>query len=258
MTDDGHTDAGIDERTTDDTEEGGGSSGQLRRTVLGTLLGLGGLGVVGTTPRASAAPPKARPWNQDVDAQGNDLFNLGSLAMAANETEIYDFEGENLSIDDGILNVVLNADVFDADTLDGVDWDDVGGRYLQWNTDEQVLEFTGPAEWGNAGEFRNTTNGKSTTVAGGVKNTAESQGATVGGGKSNTASGLNSTVGGGWSNSATGNKTTIAGGVGNRARKSQATVAGGGGNKGESRRRGGRYRRRGADRSRWGHRRRRR
>jgi hypothetical protein len=242
MTDDTHTnDGGIDEQTTDDTEENRGMGSRSRRTVLGTLLGLGALSVVGTTQRASASPPKARPWNQNVNAQGNDLFNLGSLAMAANETEITDFEGEHLSIDDdGVLNATLDADATDADTLDGVDWDDVGGRYLQWNVDEQVLEFTGPAEWGSTDDFTNTASGEFTSVGGGQNNTASGKRTTVGGGRDNEAVGYDATIGGGRNNIAKGKQATpdgisggatVSGGTGNEATRPNATIGGGTNNK---------------------------
>lgn len=84
-----------------------------RRGALATLLGL-------TMLSGSAQARHRGPhWNKDVDAGGNALFDLGSLAMTANTTPITDFEGANLSIDgNGVLNVdaTVQTDIHDDGT----------------------------------------------------------------------------------------------------------------------------------------------
>ena len=153
-----------------DQPNGSEAGTNSRRTVLTALLGIGGLSLIGRSSRASASlPRKARPWNQDVNAKGNDLFNLGSLAMAANESEITDFEGDGLSIDaDGILNASLDLSVIGPDRIN-----DFIGRYLQFDSADRTLQFTGTAEWGNPGEFTNLATKEAATVGGGIKNTAD-------------------------------------------------------------------------------------
>lgn len=204
----------------DDSEVGTDS----RRTVLTTLLGIGGLSVVGRNLRASASSPrKARPWNRDVNAKGNDLLNLGSLTMAANESAITDFEGDGLSIDpDGILNASLDLSAIDPDRID-----DFIGRYLQFDSADQTLQFTGPAEWGNAGTFTNTASDVGATVGGGGNNEASGGFANIGGGNFNTASSRAATIGGGARNEASDNFTNVGGGYKNTVTSPHSTVGGG-------------------------------
>lgn len=87
-----------------------------RRTALLTLLGLGGLGLTGGRV---AATHRGQHWRRDVDADGNSLFDLGSLATRDNASVITDFEGRNLVIDgDGVLNATdTRADVSDEDGI---------------------------------------------------------------------------------------------------------------------------------------------
>lgn len=87
-----------------DREEENSPAKFSRRTTVASLLGLSGFSVSnGQTVQATNS--NSRPWNQDVDAQGHKLSNLGSLSTANNPDEITDFAGENLSISDsGVLN----------------------------------------------------------------------------------------------------------------------------------------------------------
>jgi len=253
MSEKDNADSADEEEQVDDSARSIRSEVAPRRTVLATLLGLGGLGLTGTSPRASAAQQKARPWNQDVDAHEHDLFNLGSLAMAASGTEIADFEGDGLSVDrDGILNAS-----FDLSAVDPGGIDDFVGRYLGFNLSDRTLQFAGPAEWGNAGSFTNTATDTGAavsggayneatgdlanigggsrneasdnfaTVGGGHQNTVNSPNTTVGGGRLNTASGFDATVGGGNENTATGVASTVGGGELNTATETDSTIAGG-------------------------------
>jgi len=101
------------ESSTEEKRADGGTDGRDglptgRRELLAVLAGVGGLGLVGSQA-ASAQPrrgPPARKWNQDIDAQGNELLDLGALTMRANGTAITDFEGTGLTIDaNGVLTV---------------------------------------------------------------------------------------------------------------------------------------------------------
>lgn len=85
-----------------------------RRGALVALVGLGGPGLFG---QPATAWQKARPWKNDVDADGHSLFDLGSLATTDNSTVITDFAGDNLSIDG---NGILNATDTDTDTRTNV------------------------------------------------------------------------------------------------------------------------------------------
>lgn len=83
-----------------------------RRTAL-SLLGVGGFGLA--TSAAAANPGQGNSggnqpfynWDEDVDASGNALKALGSLAMAEDSMAIHDFTGENLEINDGVLNAIV-------------------------------------------------------------------------------------------------------------------------------------------------------
>lgn len=89
-----------------------------RRIVLG-LIGLGSLGVpTGSASGQASGPGSGQSggavydWKQDVNANGNALTELGSLAMADNPTAITDLVGANISVDNGVLNTNLwDADV---------------------------------------------------------------------------------------------------------------------------------------------------
>lgn len=83
-----------------------------RRMTL-TLLGLGSAGILGSQSTAAqeGQPQSTRVWATDVDAQGNRLDNLGTLTTQANSTDIRDFAGDNLFIDN---NGVLNAQTVDG------------------------------------------------------------------------------------------------------------------------------------------------
>lgn len=71
-----------------------------RRDVLASLFVTGGLL---STQNAKAKSP-VRPWQQDVNAHGYNLQNLGSLSTIKNKKDIADFSGKNLFIKDGVLH----------------------------------------------------------------------------------------------------------------------------------------------------------
>lgn len=145
--------------------------------------------------------------------------------MQDNPTEIRDFEGDNLEIDDGVLNAIVDAE------------DLVVERYLTFDND--TLHFTGAAEWENeVTDPTNAATGTAAVVAGGRDNDATAAGATVGGGINNQAGSIdnetiasNATVAGGRANQATAISATVGGGEENQATSNDATVGGGGFNK---------------------------
>lgn len=184
-----------------------------RRRALASVVGLGGLGLLSGSAQARHGGPH---WRADVDADGNQLLNLGALEMVAHG-RITDFAGENLEIDDGVLNAIVAGDDLNV------------GRYLDFDND--TLTFTGPAEWENETTTPvNEATGENAVVAGGSANTAEGTISTVSGGRRNDATGIGATVGGGGGNEATAGVATVSGGTGNEASGTQATVGGGGGN----------------------------
>lgn len=89
-----------EERTTNNPDDSENSSHLARRGVVLGLLGATGLGMVGSQP---AAAQSSRPWNQDVNADGHELMNLGALHMAADSAPITSFETADLSIENGTL-----------------------------------------------------------------------------------------------------------------------------------------------------------
>jgi hypothetical protein len=115
------TDTTAGERRTDTGDERLDESTGRTLPRRDALVGAGlGLGLLNPVTRASAGRPE-RPWNRDVDANGNDLLGLGGLNTAemAEGTLITDFEGPNLQIEDSGLSVSDRLDV------DAVDLEDV-------------------------------------------------------------------------------------------------------------------------------------
>ncbi|MFC7212682.1 hypothetical protein ACFQO4_01130 [Saliphagus sp. GCM10025334] len=90
-----------------------------------SALGVAGLGLV--SGQVGAQERSRQPWTRwegDVHADGHDLLALGGLEMAATAERISDFAGQNLSVDEG----VLNADVPEPPStlVDVIDIDDYG------------------------------------------------------------------------------------------------------------------------------------
>lgn len=94
VTETGETTAELDAET--------GERSTLTRRAALALTGITGAGVLaGGAARAGGSrngTTNSRPWNQDVDAQGHSLLNLGELEMAEGGAPICDFEGENLHV----------------------------------------------------------------------------------------------------------------------------------------------------------------
>ena len=117
-------------QTTEDdarTETGGGDDGGTestetsltrRHAFVGAGLGLG----LGLLPGRGSTPPGkgGRPWNRDVDANGNDLLDLGGLNMTdmGEGTLLAEFDGPNLEVDDGGLRVTDRLDVAGIETAE--------------------------------------------------------------------------------------------------------------------------------------------
>lgn len=83
-----------------------------RRHVLGLLSAVGVSAAAPGLASAQQDEGSGQPWyewDEEVDANGNALRNLGSLSMASGSTAISEFVGDNLSVDDG---GTLNAQEF--------------------------------------------------------------------------------------------------------------------------------------------------
>ncbi|MEF8814783.1 MAG: hypothetical protein V5A55_13335 [Halovenus sp.] len=139
-----------DDAPTDDHEEHSDStpaSGFSRRSLLALgALGFGGLTAGSGVVAGDSSEP--RPWKQDVDAQGYDLMDLGSVSMSANSTAITDFEGNNLEIDSGTLtteiddfagdNLSVDSGVLNADPP----WEDTDSDGLLETPDYDGIDIT--------------------------------------------------------------------------------------------------------------------
>lgn len=140
-------------------DKGDGNFPRLsRRKTIASVLGIGGLGVIGTSRRSSGSSTNGpRPWKVDVDAKGNDLFNLGSLTMAANSKAITDFEGPNLAIDDeGALTATSVSPWEDTDDDGQLETPNHDGIDVAETTTDQVTVGDGTAVtgiWGDSGEL---------------------------------------------------------------------------------------------------------
>lgn len=99
-----------------------------RRGALG-LLGTAGFGTALTGTAAGDQSGNGDQawyhWDADVDANGNRLNDLGALSMAANETPITGFAGQNLSVDregflnaDGLPDSIHIVNEYPGETLD--------------------------------------------------------------------------------------------------------------------------------------------
>lgn len=101
------------------------ASGKFSRRAAMSVLGLTGLGLV--SGRVAAQEQGQQPWYRwdgDVDADGYGLRGLGSLEMDSTSEPIVEFAGENLSIDEGVLNATVPDEVNSA--VNVVDIDDHG------------------------------------------------------------------------------------------------------------------------------------
>lgn len=101
--------------------------GALTAGGLIALLGFGS-GIAGAQPQeAGQGNPGGRiyNWEQDIDAQGNNLRNLGGINTERMDDEAFvnRFDGSNLEILDGSLNVTDNLSIEEIETTrltDGV------------------------------------------------------------------------------------------------------------------------------------------
>lgn len=89
-------------------ESNSGSLNMFRRETL-AMLGIGGLGLAAGTATAQSddgeeADQPFYNWREDVDAGDHALQSLGALEMSASSTPIQDFTGDNLSVENGVLN----------------------------------------------------------------------------------------------------------------------------------------------------------
>jgi len=98
-------------------------TGSLSRRATLALFGIGGIGLASRSVTASSS---RRSWEGDVDAEGHALSDLGAVAMRDNPTEIRDFGGDGLRIDNGKLHASGTADLSASLTEEGP-----GGKYGQ-------------------------------------------------------------------------------------------------------------------------------
>lgn len=123
-----------------------------RRGALATLFGLTALS------GPAAASHRGQHWRTDVDAEGNELLNLGALRMADEGAAISDFDGDNLQIEGGVLTatdtrtnvsddgsqVVPNTtDINFGSNLDVTDTDRGTVRVDQVDADASILQKGG-------------------------------------------------------------------------------------------------------------------
>ncbi|MDG5761561.1 right-handed parallel beta-helix repeat-containing protein [Natronococcus sp. A-GB1] len=104
-----------------------------RRTAL-SLFGVGGLGLATGTAGANSGHSGDQgnqpfyDWREDVDAHGHAIEDLGSLSTSDNPTAIRDFAGENLAVDDGVLNAEVPDATDSREELDVVHVDEYGAE----------------------------------------------------------------------------------------------------------------------------------
>ncbi|MFC7230908.1 hypothetical protein ACFQMM_04830 [Saliphagus sp. GCM10025308] len=86
--------------------------GTVTRRAAMALAGVTGAGLLGGAVGQVGATsnPRPRRWEQDVDAQGHTLSDLGALEMAGSDP-ITDFAGEDLTIEDGVLRATNDRDL---------------------------------------------------------------------------------------------------------------------------------------------------
>ncbi|MFC7212667.1 hypothetical protein ACFQO4_01050 [Saliphagus sp. GCM10025334] len=98
--------------TADRVPAGERDDGTVTRRAAMALAGVTGAGLLGGAVGQVGATnnPRPRRWEQDVDAQGHTLSDLGALEMAGSEP-ITDFAGENLSIESGVLRATSDRDL---------------------------------------------------------------------------------------------------------------------------------------------------
>lgn len=139
---------------TAETDGTGGSADETtftRRAAM-AVAGLAGVGLLaGGTGTVGADEPRMRSWNRDVDARGHALCELGALQMAGSGP-IVDFAGENLTVENGVLNAA-------GGVVDGVRYVDVadGAAAVQDAVDRADAEgLNGVVVYGDEGEWNRT------------------------------------------------------------------------------------------------------
>ncbi len=182
-------------RTAGGTDEQGPGEDRPRVSELpvsrrDALAGVAGVGLLGSST-GGAGGSRVAQWGSDPDptlcpegnlehwSRGRDareyaLYNLCGIELVAHDI-ITEFNGTGLGIDDdGILNF---------------EGDDIDGRYLDWDVEDEDLDFTGHAEWSPELASEDFENG--------APNDATGEFSVVGGGHNNAAIGDHSIVGGG-------------------------------------------------------------
>lgn len=186
-----------------------------RRGALASVAGVVGLSMLSGSAQASHG---GQHWRTDIDADGNALFNLGSLEMINNPTVG--------TTDNTALEGVVNAERFlrVAPTATA----EAPNVLVGHGANAVTGDITGATiSGGGAAENPNTVAGRYGTVGGGTGNTAHTSHATVAGGERNAAVARSAFVGGGLQNEATRGLTTVGGGRSNAATERWSTIGGG-------------------------------
>lgn len=241
------------EHGTEDTQSDDGAQSRRdrvplpRRTALASLIGFGSLGLLGGRATAQQG---TRPWRTDVNANGNTLFDLGTLELidgprvgTTDDTALEGIVGDERFLEvtptpTGIAPIIVAGHLSNSAGQNALGATIAGGGNA--NAPNEVTAnyaFIGAGQGNTAsgeravlgGGGNNTASGLLATVGGGLANDATEELATVGGGNGNSATGELSTVGGGQRNDATGELSTVGGGRGNEVTDDSdyGTVSGG-------------------------------
>lgn len=192
-----------------------------RRGALASVAGLVGLSILSGSAQARHG---GQHWRNDIDAEGNTLFNLGTLEMRNNPafgtTDNTALEGVVDS--ERFLRISPTATEEAPNVVVGH-----GDNSVTGDITGATISGGGTAEDQNTAVNPNTVGGNYGTVGGGLANSADGAVATVAGGSGNEAGGRFAFIGGGTSNEATEDQSTVAGGNGNVVSDVAATIAGG-------------------------------
>lgn len=112
-----------------------------RRGVAASILGLGGATLLTSGARGHSS--RSRRWQQDVDAQGHHLYNLGELELQDSPGVIRDLAGQNLTIDDGVLHSESSSAWEDTDSDGLLEAPDSDGIDVETAKAERISQSVG-------------------------------------------------------------------------------------------------------------------
>lgn len=111
-----------DGKTTDGTAAESTESTRATATRRGAmaLAGLVGFGITGQSVSAAQDGRPYYNWREDVDARGHALEDLESMRMSGSDVAIRAFDGENLTVENGVLQATAGAEQWADETGDGL------------------------------------------------------------------------------------------------------------------------------------------